>query len=139
MCISQSDIIFLCGTFCIYNVPLITSEWKSEPAHKGCSVGDFTLLGELHLHTPRLWMILHLWLPIRYEHRTGDHFPDVPFPSVSHPSFWPKLLLYGFLRFSKKMKHSYGRFCDLANVLVEAVFGEKGEIVEPSPMLLKHL
>ena len=38
--------------------------------------------------------------------------------------------LCGFLCLSKKMKPWNRRFCDLANVLVAAVFGGKGEIVE---------
>ena len=40
--------------------------------------------------------------------------------------------LYGFLCFSKKMKHWNWRFCDLTNVLVEVVLGRVGrKIVEP--------
>lgn len=47
--------------------------------------------------------------------------------------------LCGFPCFSKKMKRWNWRFCDLATVMVEAVFGEKGKIVEPELMLLNHL
>lgn len=39
--------------------------------------------------------------------------------------------LYGFLCFSKKKKRWNRRVCDLVNVLVKAVFGEKRKIVEP--------
>lgn len=39
--------------------------------------------------------------------------------------------LYSSLCFRKKVKLWNGRFCDLTNVLAEAIFGGKRKIMEP--------
>lgn len=108
----------------------VGGSWKLGKARKWILV----LLGELY---ESAFVVSH-WV-LRQACRS---FPRCHFPSVSHPPFWTKTSLNSMVSCTavKKMKPCNLGFCDLANVLVEAVFlrglegGREGggrKIVEP--------
>lgn len=137
--------------------------WKKDPerrkalklekrGHEPRNVGGFWKLGKA-----RKWILMllgELWFsgsrPLSEPAFVVSHwvwrqacrsFPRCHFPSVSHPPFWTKTSLNSMVSCTavKKTKPGNLRFCDLANVPVEAVFGsgegererEGRKIVEP--------